>query len=239
MFFRKLQIKALSYSKKSHFDFFQRRKYDRALYGKTSDPDFCNLKDYQDLLVFAFIEQFVPPRSTILEVGGGDSRILHHYGKTRECWNLDKLEGVGNGLTKIKDGPFRLVRDYIGNFNPNLPSKYFDFVFSLSALEHVPENDPALFNTMLADLRRVTKPGGYNLHLFDVTLRADASYTNLFLPYLFAHTPARTQFVPLPIIANDPDLFTMSETFYQYGWEATTGIPFLEFGRPASCQICW
>jgi hypothetical protein len=240
MFFpSRLKIGDLSYSKRSHFDFFKKRGYDTALYGKPVDPEFCNLKEYQDLLVFAFIEAFVPPGSTILDVGGGDSRILRHFGKTHDCWNLDKLEGIGNGLQEIESGPFHLVRDYIGNFNPELPDKHFDFVFSLSALEHVPEGDPSLFSTLLADLQRVSKPGAYSLHLFDVTLGPPACWTNLFLPYLVAYTPALTSFTPLPNLAEDADLFVMSKAFYQHGWEATTGVPYEKFGRPASCQVIW
>jgi hypothetical protein len=239
LFLKRLEIKDLSYSKRSHFELFKRRGYDVALYGQNVNPDFCNLKEYQDLLVFAFIEQFVPPGSKILDVGGGDSRILRHFGKSRECWNLDRLEGVGNGLQEIEAGPFKLVRDYLGNFNAELPEKFFDFVFSLSALEHVPEDDPGLFPTLLADLNRVTKRGAYSLHLFDVTLSPPSCWTNLLLPYLFAYTPALTTFTPLSLLNADPNLFVMSKAFYQHGWEPTTRVPYEKFGRPASCQVLW
>ncbi|MBK8551291.1 MAG: hypothetical protein IPL53_09635 [Ignavibacteria bacterium] len=40
-------------------------------------------------------------RFKILEIGGGDSRILKHFSKDFECWNLDKMEGLGNGPVAI------------------------------------------------------------------------------------------------------------------------------------------
>lgn len=218
---------------------FKARKFDIALQGKPVDPDFCNLKDYQDLLVFNFIQQFVPQGSRILDVGGGNSRILNYFGGTYECWNLDKLEGIGNGLTEIPSGPFKLVRDYLGNFTRELPDQYFDFVFSISALEHVVENGIEHFASLLADLNRVGKGGSYSLHLFDVTLGPPAFWTNLFLPYLHAYTPSLVPFTPLPVQACDTDLFVMSKEFYEYGWQPTTGIPYEQFGRPASCQVLW
>lgn len=236
---RKLDISDLSYSKRSHFEFFKRRGYDKRLYGKAVNPDFCNLKEYQDLLAFAFIEQFTTAGSRILDVGGGDSRILRHFGATRECWNLDKMEGVGNGLTRIQEGPFKLVRDYLGNFNREIPDQYFDLVFSISALEHVPEDDPQHFACLLADLQRMIKPGGWFLHMFDVTLQQKSCWTNLFLPYLFAYTPALNPFVSLPSLSDDANLFVMSEAFYRHGWKATTGQSYEDFGKPASCQIVW
>ncbi|GAI29988.1 unnamed protein product, partial [marine sediment metagenome] len=128
-----------TYSKKSHFALF--KGYDVELYGKSIDPDACDLKAYQDLLVFSFIKENIPRGSRILDIGGGKSRILNYFKNNYECWNLDKLEGLGNGPVAVGSEGCRLVKDYIGCFNKELPDNYFDFVFSISALEHVPEDD--------------------------------------------------------------------------------------------------
>lgn len=236
---KKIKADSFCYSKRSHWEVFRAQKLDIELYGKPVDPDFSNLKDYQDLLVLYFIKKFVPPGSRILDVGGGNSRILRHFGNSHECWNLDKLEGIGNGLTEIEQGPFKLVREYLGNFTSDLPDRYFDFVFSISALEHVPESGAEYFSSLLADLSRLGKCGSYSLHLFDVTLGPPAFWSNLFLPYLHTYTPSLVPFIPLPVMASDPDLFVMSKAFYEFGWEPTTGVPYEKFGRPASCQVLW
>ncbi|NJN99801.1 MAG: methyltransferase domain-containing protein [Anaerolineales bacterium] len=175
----------LTYSKKSHFKLF--KGSDLELYHRSIDPALCDLKAYQDLLVFWFIKNVIPKGSRILDIGGGESRILAHFKDDFECWNLDKLEGLGNGPRNIKTNGYRLVKDYIGNFNLELPNNYFDFVFSISALEHVPDYDPALLQKILDDIDRILKSGGYSLHCFDVVLKETSAWTNKLLPFLFDH----------------------------------------------------
>ena len=89
----------LTYARWSHWG--EIGSYSKDLYG-----DFCNpltdvLKKYQDLLVYYFILKYIPKGSKILEVGGGQSRILRRLKNDYECWNVDKLEGLGNGPKAI------------------------------------------------------------------------------------------------------------------------------------------
>ena len=89
-------IADFSYSKLSHFELFRGlafRSYDVG----DPDPAICDLKVYQDYLTYCFILRNVPPGSRILDVGGGDSRVLKFLSKEYECWNADKCEGLGNG----------------------------------------------------------------------------------------------------------------------------------------------
>ena len=125
-----------------------------------------DLKTYQDLLVMRFIQDYIPKGSRILDVGGGNSRMLKHFHKTYECWNLDKLEGIGNGPQAVKDVPYKLVRAYMGDFSNELPENYFDLVFSISALEHVPENDRKIHNNIIDDIARNSQTGGVQLPSF-------------------------------------------------------------------------
>jgi hypothetical protein len=121
-------------SRRSHWDLFA--GCDREIYGKKVSLDKCTLKFYQDLLVFKFIKDNIASKARILDVGGGDSRILKHFATTHDCWNIDKLEEMGNGPPHVEKFPYRMVLDYMGNFNSELPDSSFDFVFSISALEH-------------------------------------------------------------------------------------------------------
>jgi hypothetical protein len=57
----------------------------------------CDLKVYQDLFVYSFILENIPKGARILEVGGGESRIISCLKEDYEFWNLDKLEGQGQG----------------------------------------------------------------------------------------------------------------------------------------------
>lgn len=228
-----------TYSKRSHFNLFSDNNYDRDLLKRTLYPDRCSLKNYQDLLVFSFITQSVPVDSTILDVGGGKSRIIKHFKKKYECWEVDKLEGMGNGPRWINTRGFHLVRDYIGNFNPELPDDYFDFVFSISALEHVPEKDPGLFKDILDDLNRVLKPGGFSLHCFDSIIKPDTIWVNKLLNYIFENERILNRLIPSEVVRSAPDLFVMTEKVYNRKWKHRTRKTYDEFGKPFSYNILW
>lgn len=90
--------------------------------------------------MYSFISANVPRGSRILEIGGGDSRILKHFARNYECWNLDPCEGLGIGPVNFSSPDYRIVYDYLGNGSAELPDHSFDLVFSISALEHTPED---------------------------------------------------------------------------------------------------
>ncbi len=153
-FITPLNFDKFTFSKMDHFNLFLEHNFDEELFGCVVDPGDCDLKVYQDLLIYSFIKFNVPAGSKILDIGGGDSRILKHFKNDYECWNIDKLEGVGNGPTDIDTTGFRLVFDYMGNFNNELPENYFDFVFSISTLEHVPADEAKIHADILKDINR-------------------------------------------------------------------------------------
>jgi hypothetical protein len=210
------------------------------LYGKQIDPQASQLKVYQDLLVLAFIKENIPKGSRILDVGGAESRILKHLYKDYECWNIDKLEGLGSGRTSLDPaGRYRLVRDYMGNFNPELPDNYFDLVFSISALEHTPKTDPQSLTSLRDDLNRVLKPGGYSLHCFDIVIKPDTVWTNPLLPMLFETQSTLNHWVPLELLQFDPDLYVLPESVYNRSWIKSCRLPYYEFGKPVSYNVLW
>jgi ubiquinone/menaquinone biosynthesis C-methylase UbiE len=226
-----------TYAKRSHFDDFG--KLDRELYGEKRDSDNCDLKAYQDLLVLAFINANVPPASRLLEVGGGDSRIIDHLKTTYECWNLDKLEGHGFGPRTIREEGFRLVRDYIGSFNRLLPDGYFDLVFSISVLEHVASQAESLFAEILGDINRVLRPGGMSLHCFDVLIGQGSMFIHPLLRFFFDTQKTINAFVDPSVIMADSDLYVMSESAYRRYWQPATGKTYSQMGRPSSYNVLW
>ncbi len=233
------KINDFTYSKMRHFNLFKDSSYDKNLFEKTVDPFDCDLKVYQDLFVYSFIKQNIQKGSKLLDVGGGDSRILNHFKKDYECWNIDKLEGVGNGPTDIDTSGIRLVYDYMGNFNEELPDNYFDLVFSISTLEHVPQDDVKSYENIKNDINRVLKPGGYSLHCIDVVWLNDWVWSNSIMPYLYEHEKILNDFVPLLKAIEDPEIFVMSEKYYEKNWQFTTEKPYKEFGKPFSYNFLW
>lgn len=226
-----------TYAKKSHWDLFE--GLDFALFGTKMDPNVEQLKIYQDLLVLKFISDNVPQGARVLEVGGGQSRILKHLENTYECWNIDKLEGVGNGPTSMDDQSCRLVRDYMGNFNPELPEDYFDFVFSISALEHVPQDEPSLFDDIIMDIQRVLKDGGYSLHLFDIILKQNNFWSNKITDHIFSKVKTCNRTVDFKTMKADSDLYVMTEAAFNMTWRHTVKKDYLKHGQPCSLNVLW
>jgi ubiquinone/menaquinone biosynthesis C-methylase UbiE len=223
-----------TYSKKSHFT--RLRRFDPHA---DAIPELSNLKVYQDLLIYTFLLENFARGARILEIGGGNSRIIHALKDFFEFWNLDKLEGIGNGPTEIGDeAGFRLVRDYIGNFNSSIPDTYFDCVFSISVLEHVQESKDH-FERICQDLDRVLKPGAVSVHCLDVVWRHRYVWTNPILYHLYANEPLINPLIPWSVVVGDSDLYVMSREAYDQFWMPTTRRSYQDFGKPFSYNLVW
>jgi len=232
-------FKYFTYSKQSHF-------YKLPRFGEHIgvNHNLANLKLYQDILVYNFIVDNLPPGSKLLEVGGGNSRVIQALKQQYEIWNVDKFEGVGNGPQQIYDQlGYHLVSAYMGEFSPELPDDYFDCVFSLSTLEHVyPENDET-FKNVCDDINRVLKLGGLSLHLFDVVIEKEGVQTNVWtnqlLLYIFTHIETVNPMIPFSEMQKDGDLYVMSEEAYNAMWEPVTHQSYKIFGKPLSYNVLW
>jgi len=141
-----------TYSKLTHFQNFRMMP----IYQKQTTAT-CDLKVYQDLFVHTFILENIPKGARILELGGGNSRIISCLKDDYEFWNLDKLEGQGHGPKGVAESEgFTLIRDYIGAFSKELPEHSFDFVYSISAMEHFSTDEKAMTD-IFQDIDRLLK----------------------------------------------------------------------------------
>ena len=170
---------------------------------------------------------------------GGASRVLDFLSPSYECWNVDKLEGIGDGPTELNNPPYRLILDYIGNFSNLLPDNYFDFVFSISVLEHVPEDDKGYFDSIVDDINRVLKPGGYSLHLVDVLVHEKGVWCHKLVYHIFDNAKTINRITPFNEMIGDPDLYCMSEAAYNRKWAPILKKSYKELGRPSSLNILW
>lgn len=179
----------------------------------------------------------MPQGGRLLEIGGGQSRILNIFKDRYECWNLDKFEGVGNG-PKGKPASsigYTWVEAYAGEFHKDLPDGYFDLVFSISVLEHIPR-DNKIYDDIIADCNRVLKSGAYSIHLLDIVL---PGWRHPFIEYAFEVQPMFTELFSLSDIKLDPDLYVMSEEEYNRTWLHTTKKPYEKHGQPSSYNLIW
>jgi len=231
-------INNFSVSRIEHFKLFNGLPFQSYNVGDP-DPAICDLKVYQDYLMYCFIAANIPKGSRILDVGGGDSRVLRFLSRDYECWNVDKCEGMGNGPVKFKSPHYRIVYDYLGNFNAELRDGYFDFVFSVSALEHTPE-DQQTRERILTDLHRILKPHRPTFHCFDCALRPNnASWVNGLIPFLYERAPIESARLDLDAISADPNLYVMSKEAYETHWMHLTNESYETFGRPFSLNLLW
>ena len=223
---------------REHWDLF--KDYCIELYGESLDLDQVDLKRYQDLLVYAFIKENIAVGSRIMEVGGGNSRLLKKLSGTYECWNIDKLDGLGNGPTSAHIDNVHLVKDYMGNFNTDIPADYFDFVFSVSVLEHVPQDDDVLFENIVNDINRVLKKGAYSLHLFDIVYQNDKPRVfSKFIPYIFDNFKTVNVFVDPMVAYENNGVYYLCESTYDKIWYKYTKKSYKDFGKPTSYNILW
>jgi len=111
--------------------------------------------------------------SKVLEIGGANSRVLPALQGNNEKWNLDEFKGAGNGPLEINNiDDVKLVRRNLGEFSVELPDNYFDLVFSISVIEHIPEKYQDSF---WKDHARIMKPGAIGVHVIDLYLKDQAN----------------------------------------------------------------
>lgn len=88
-----------------------------------------------------------------------------------ERWNLDMSSGEGrtdSGRKKIlMPKEFTVIDAYLGDYSEQVPANYFDMVFSISVMEHIP---PERIPDFFSDHYRTLKSGGIGLHAVDFYL---------------------------------------------------------------------
>jgi SAM-dependent methyltransferase len=222
------------YSKVTHFAQFQIMP----IYA-TQVTSTCDLKVYQDLLIYSFIINNLTPGSRILEIGGGESRVIECLKRDYEFWNLDKLEGKGFGPKRLlnTDG-FILVKDDIGNFSKKLPETYFDLIYSISAIEHFLKDEKSC-ERILSDMQRLLKPGGLSFHCIDALLFKDHLFVHPLVEKILTEVENAQSCLDFETINTDPDLWVLSDYAYYTRWYHLTKKTITTFGRPFSINIAW
>jgi SAM-dependent methyltransferase len=108
----------------------------------------------------------------VLEVGAGAGITAYAmFENTAEYWIADK-PGFYDKEKFEKAQQIRtkaiLIPSFMGEFSKDIPSNYFDIIFSVSVIEHIPINE--LFDSV-SDMYRILKPGGFMLHSLDLRRR--------------------------------------------------------------------
>lgn len=149
-----------------------------------------HLKSIQDGMAFNFLHQL--KGKVIGETGGGDSRILEYLCKTNQTYNIDYFKGKDGGPDgEININKVTNILAHLGEFSPNLKDNFFDYLFSVSVIEHVEYHD---IDDYFKDCHRILKPGGKMIHLIGAYIEEDDNsyitarikkYENIFESGLF------------------------------------------------------
>ena len=116
----------------------------------------------------------------ILEIGHGSLSPFFEIISTDplfECHGLDDIDkdktvsSAALESLRKRYNSCRFHRGYMGD-SDSLPSNYFDLVFSISVIEHVPKDQLQLFQQ---EIYRILVPGGEQFHSYDVPWGFDTS----------------------------------------------------------------
>jgi SAM-dependent methyltransferase len=145
------------------------RAEDEGFLGRVDyDPVYWHIKQVQDAIVLKMLGDIAA--KSIVEAGGGKSRVLGWLAKANACTNVDELKGKDGGPVRgLDDRNIRHIFGRIGATHNDIPDASQDVVFSISVVEHVPT--PQL-EGFFDDIARMLRPGGQMIHLIDCYLRA-------------------------------------------------------------------
>lgn len=127
------------------------------------------LKQAGTLVCVDHIERHGP--RTAMEIGAGfNTAFDRRYGDRLELWTIDEAGFYPPDVLAAANAArprTRFVDGLMGSRSAMLPDGYFDLVFSISVIEHIPD---AEVPGAAAEMARVTRPGGWAVHSLDAPL---------------------------------------------------------------------
>jgi ubiquinone/menaquinone biosynthesis C-methylase UbiE len=175
--------------------------------------------------------------SKILEIGGGESRVINALSNDYEFWNLDMLEGAGYGPTNIDHKEnFVHIKNNIGDFSAKLPDMFFDLVFSISVIEHFSQDEEDL-SRIFDDMRRVTKPNGCWVHCVDSIIHSNHIRIHPMVPKLNNEVGDYDLQQIRSKILSDNDLWGLPTYAYYSRWFLKTRKMKESLGNPFSLNL--
>jgi glycosyltransferase involved in cell wall biosynthesis len=136
--------------------------------------ELCNqngdLKNVQRPWMIKAIIASVPYGGKLVEIGAGEPKVANFLNKLGyEVTIIDPYDGTGNGPKEYnyfkKTYPnLTIIKDYFENGITVLNNKSHDCVYSISVLEHVPDEK---INEIFNGIRKIVKPGGFSIHCID------------------------------------------------------------------------
>lgn len=138
------------------------RKYAEFLLEKTKE-DYNLISDqfsstrYSVWPELKVLGEYIKEGDKVLDLGCGNGRLLELFkGKNVDYMGVDNSEKLIEIAKKKNPGIFFQVADAL---NLPFPDNYFDKIFSIAVLHHIPLDD--FRNQFIKEARRVLRPGGF------------------------------------------------------------------------------
>jgi len=225
-----------TYSKKSHFEYFNKEGLDIDLSGNTVNIDYCDLKMYQEMLVYSVIRNNLTNGSRILEIGNNYPLLLSKIKNNFECTEFHTSMEEMKFFPESYKADINFSKGELSEGRNDLKSDYYDLVFCISNLGNA-TTDQSVFQGIEAEIMRVLKKGGISVLCFPANWKEPSVMLPDMLKYLIDSKESLNEYVPGLLITLDSDLFHISEKFYTEKWEPHTGKSYGDFGKPFSYNL--
>jgi SAM-dependent methyltransferase len=217
-------------------------------------PQICHLdgdlKNVQRPWAFKAILAKVPPGGKLLEIGGGVplvAGLLAELGY--DVTVVDPYEGAGNGPTEYQNyrqqfPNVNLVKDLFGVNLQGFEPDYFDGIYSISVLEHIPFEG---IQDVFAGIRIFLRPGGFSIHCIDNVIQGKGTQYHEDMVKLVLHQ--QKQLIdPNYSLDDDYEKILLQlkedlETYYlsalgHHQWRGGTAYKDFPFRKVVSMQTC-
>lgn len=200
-----------------------------------------DMKDVQRPWVLKAILGTVPAGGRLLEIGAGEPIVADLLARLGyEVWVIDPYDGRDGGPAdgKAIEISYPDVRVICGVFPGDLSdAPTFDCIYSISVLEHIPQDAVA---DVTGAIKRLVRPGGRTIHAVDHVLRGSGDADHLGrLQRLVTSLgiPQRSLLEVLETLEDDVETYFLSAESHNR-WRGA--LPYEEFPmrRCVSIQLC-
>lgn len=203
-----------TYSKKTHFDYFNENGYSNEIYGRVLNECQRSIEKYQNLLLFSFLKNNIGAKSKVLIIGECDQNVASKIINDYDLYFLKDPEKLSKVIWSVENNESFSFLNSAGEMINFPPLNFFDFIFSFNELEYS-KTDLKDFSTFKLNIKQLLSTFGLVLFSFTKYFFKGIHKRHEIVRYLFKNTERYNRFVGYKEMFKDKNLYTESEkNFY-------------------------